>query len=68
MRGETHDMGVVHVPSVMPRHPKYRETTAAVSNNVAINEPSTFIDAPWRQSRYEAPPLRYQGQGDVPDI
>lgn len=32
------------LPSVIPLHAKYSETTDAVSSIVAMNEPSTFID------------------------
>jgi hypothetical protein len=35
------------LPSVIPLHAKYSETTDAVSNIVAMNEPSTFIDEFW---------------------
>ena len=60
MMRKMHDMTVVYAPSVIPRHPRYMKTTAAVSNSVAMNEPSTFIDAPWGRLRYEALVLRYE--------
>lgn len=56
------------VPSVMPLHAKYSATTDAVSNIVAMNEPSTFIDDPCKVQYQKALYVLALCMASIPDI